>query len=829
MSFIYLKSSRYLKNNDGSAILQNSSELPYQFVNSFREPIRINPKSQIEIVSADLNVEPLHNISPQNDNDAFTFAFGSNANQFLQKLVKIPTGTYSNEELAEKIEAIADESNLLDSTKIYVGYNKTTGFNVYFDLVHFKDQEREDNTYIKLNSKMGFQENIGALEIGIGQNIDEEIVIDNKNTLEHPNTLTKNSVLQTFKVGGTTLNNNNKPSKLISNMITPSLRGIDNCVGTTTTIFKPVKHLVFSDNWQTPTNGVTFSTIIAATTTNNITIDSEGGGHNLSFKFTAGSTTYHSKFVLTKAQFDSYTLPSSLTHDNIPWGHLLIINTSNTAVNTTLASNYCTLMLDTNDYKWKLFNAGTSGLSQFEFFSTTTPSFVKTTGTITSLGNWGAGSMSLSRGETTIIGTNQIDQTNRFTRTRVYNDTNDNVVYSDYSVVISPTADGTDNYVQVNFGTQETGKVANDPDWLTLTNQTKHQELRDILPTITSDDNISITFSMNAWYCVDIWLSHDTNGDLNFDNFNRSVLIGTTDSDIIEPETLNLPMNFNEASFPIQPVIGVNNGYVKDEQQTLTFGIYSPKKIQTHSLAKLNAYMNTTWGGNQTIPVRQPKSTYSNYCRAWNLGQRDITLQPNGFSGINTNVVFEILRGEVLFESVESPPILMKLGMPSTEQDKDRITNAGFSNEPPSSGILDRAPFISRLNLHMGMPDVLIVPSSTSGDPQGPEDIMFESENDIIYNESQNFIVNFSNLGKIQGQNSATNSVSNIVGIIPGAELSSNGDSKHYQSPYPKPVRINAKTDELVNNFEVNITNDDGTPATSLKHPVNICCRLSEN
>lgn len=821
MSFIYLKSSRYLKNNDGSSILQNNSELPYQFVNSFREPIKVNPNSKIEIVSADLNVEPLHQVSDDADNNSFVYGFGSQANQFLQKLIKIPNGVYSNDELASKIQKLVSETNLLDSADIWVSYSKTKGFEVQFSLFseHLTNMEKDDNKYFKINSKMGFQENDGALDAGVGNNGLEEITIDDRNDLLNPNTLTKNSVLRTFEVGGSTLNNDNKPSKLISNMISPSRRGINNSAGTISTIFKPVKHLVFSDSWETPTNGVVFATKIGGVTTGAITIASEGGGHNLSFKFTAGATTYHCKFVLTKAQFDSYTLPSSLTHDNIPWGHLLIINTSNQDVNTTLASNYCTLMLDTNDYKWKLFNAGTSGLSEFDFFASVNPEFVKTTATITNLGNWGTGCLALSRGECAIIGgDNQVNNTNRFTRARVYNDTNSTDVYADYSVVITSTDDGIDNYVQMNYGTQVTDKVAGDTDWLTLTNEPKTDDnkLSALLPNLTDDDNICITASMNSWYCVDFFISHDDNGDCDFNN---DVLLGSTESD---KDGVHLPMNFTEASFPILPIIGVNNGYVKNEQQTLSFGQYSKNSVDTHSIAKLNEYMNTTWGANETIPVRQEKATYSNYCRAWQLENRTFKIQPDGFSGVNTQLDFEVIEGQPI-STIESPPIVLKLGFPLNSDDETRLTAQNLSNEPPTN-------LISRLNLHMGFPNLTLVESENSGVPDGPEDHTFETENQILYNESQNYIVNFTNLGKIHGQNSATGSVSNIVGVIPGAELIQvAGNTKHYQSSYPQPVKINAKTEENINNFEVTITNDDGSPATGLRHPINICCRLTEN
>ncbi len=75
-------------------------------------------------------------------------------------------------------------------------------------------------------------------------------------------------------------------------------------------------------------------------------------------------------------------------------------------------------------------------------------------------------------------------------------------------------------------------------------------------------------------------------------------------------------------------LIGSNNGYVVGKQQTLSFGVYSEKDVSTHSLAKLNAYMNSKWGGNQTIPERSPKAVYTNYCRNYNLEDRPMKIEP---------------------------------------------------------------------------------------------------------------------------------------------------------------------------------------------------------
>ena len=90
----------------------------------------------------------------------------------------------------------------------------------------------------------------------------------------------------------------------------------------------------------------------------------------------------------------------------------------------------------------------------------------------------------------------------------------------------------------------------------------------------------------------------------------EQVLIGTTEHDNTDPHSVVMPNNFTEASYPIMSLIGPNNGYVKDEQQTLSFGVYSEKDVSTHSLAKLNAYMNTKWGWRSNYTSTKSKSSF---------------------------------------------------------------------------------------------------------------------------------------------------------------------------------------------------------------------------
>jgi len=825
--FIYLKSSKYLKDNDGGSILVNNSSLPYQFINSFREPIRVNPKSQIEIVSADLNVEPLHDISPINDNDAFTYAFGSIAEEFRQKLVKIPSGVYSNDELAEKINSIIYDTNNLDGLDIHVAYDIANGFEIRF--LNFSNLNEDKNEYTILSSKQGYQQTDAEKNTGIGS-YDSTIHLRNKNYLKHPNLVVSNNQVPVFT--STTLSNTTKPTNLCSNVIVPTERGIDASNGTTSMVLRPIQQCVYSSTFLSGATGKTFK-IEDANTYTGLSLASYTGSNSYDFQISLGGTIHYFAFVKTKAFWDTLTLPNSLSTGNLPWGHFLIVNTTDTAINTTLASNTYSLMLDTNltgtpenDYRWKLFST-TTGNSQFTFSNEGTDSYINNKGVRTSLGNWGSAVLGLSRGECAIVGTNQVNNTNRFTRARINNndgDTQNDVrkrVLMDYSVLISPNKTGTDNIVKVISGTQDASKVAGQEDWID-NNTIRTFNLKTELPDITDNDNIIITCSMNAWYCLDFIMGHDNGGNMVFPEGDTSIIATTN-----QESSFSLPMNFNEDSMPIMPVFCPSNGYVKNNQTAMIFGNYSDKLISTHSLAKLNAYMNSTWGSNQTIPTRQSKALYTDYCRDFNLVDRDVKIQCQGFSNVNATTDYTIIDGDVQFAyPIEDNSMMMKLGMPLQDEDTSRVVAAGFSKEPPKEVIADRTPFINKLNLHMGMPNVLIIDKDVE---DNNDEMKFQSENEIIYNESQNFIINLSNLGKIIGQNSNTNSVSAIAGIIPSAQLNEYGNSKHYKAQYPQPVSINAKTSELINNFEVNISNDDGTPATSLRHPINLTCRLTEN
>jgi hypothetical protein len=820
-----------MSDSNGSQI-NISDGLPFKFTNQFKEPLDINPNSKIEVVSADLKVDDVHDVSLQNDNNAFTYCLGVNgatvgSQRFLQKQARIPDGKYSNNQLANKITEQVGKTNLLDGFNIRTSYNSSTAFKINIDLEYNRaTEEIDNNTYGLINSKMGFNESTTQQDTGIGTSA-EQITIENQNDLSNANVLTKNSTLSVLT--STTSSNSEKPSSLISNVIVPTIHGINNAGGTTSVVMKPIKHLVFPTAYETPTAGKTFTSVIGPTTTNNITIEAEGGGHNLDFKFTAGATTYHAAFVKTKAQWDGYILPNSVTHGNLPWGHFLILNTSNQAVNNTLASNYCTLLLDTNDYKWKLWNVGTSGLTTFEFFATTNPAFVKTTATLTSLGNWGSGCLGISRGETCITGTNQVatGTNGRYTRTRVFNDSGDSdvgvdtSVFCDYVLQIQATEDGTDSYARMNSSEQVDGKVAGDVDWLTLTKQGLVDDLKikTLLPTITADDNIILVASVSSWLCVKFFIGHDTGGNQQFINLKK---LGDSDANNVG-DGIALPNRFNEASFPLMPVVAPQNGYVKDEQKTLTIGQYSTKNVSTHSIAKLNEYMNTNWSASETIPTRQPKVSVVNYCNNFTLEDRIVTIESGDFSNI-ANSTFTIPNGivkqnEPIRLNSDFDLLIRMSNLNSSDDEYKLLVNKGYSIEPNR---------LNTLNRSLGMRKIIY--NDSDGLPEDPPKLEFNSTDLPLANGSQNFIVNLGNMGKVVGANSATKSVNKAIAIIPASSLVNDSflGTKRYSANYPLPVNLNAATNEKVNNFEIYITTDENKPAISLMHPTSLVCRITD-
>ena len=142
--------------------------------------------------------------------------------------------------------------------------------------------------------------------------------------------------------------------------------------------------------------GKTFN-VVSTSTFTGLTIAPYTGSNLYDFKVNLGGVVHNCAFVKTREFWDTLTLPNSIGNGNLPWGHYLIINTTDVAINTTLASNTFTLLLDTNDYKWKLF-AQSGSVAEFTLSCENDANYVKGKGILTSLGNWGTGCVCINKG-----------------------------------------------------------------------------------------------------------------------------------------------------------------------------------------------------------------------------------------------------------------------------------------------------------------------------------------------------------------------------------------------------------------------------------------------
>lgn len=836
MSLLYLKSEQFLKNNDDQ-ILTSGNHLPYQFSNNFKDPIKITPRSQIELISADLNVENEHTINSSNINNCFTHCLGTNNQQFLQKPARIPDGNYTDELLAAQVEKVVQQTTNMDNVNFECNVLPTGQFELKVD-VNETGKTQDNNEYLKLAQKMGLNEAQAPLENGSGGYLQDYGIVTN-NDLTYGNTVCNSESIKRLSIttADFQVSNNLKQPNIISNLVTPKSFGINNANGYIAQVISPIKFRKFDPAaFLTAAGSGKFSfSVNGSVLSGSNALAAYTGTNGYDFQYQYGPASYlYIKIIASSGSFNTFTLPNSTTTKMLPYGHFMLANSSDITINTILVANSSVFMLntDTTDYYWDFFSSTTSSTTASEFRADDT-SFIKAQSTITNLASptWGSASLSISRGECGILQsnsglTNQVTQTNKFTRVRVENTEatgaaaslvdNTNNIYADYTIQLTPNKTGTGTYVLMNYGEQVAGKVAGDTDWLTLTSQVPAEKylLSKIFNTLTTtNDNLILAATVDQFLCLKFYVGHDTGGDLKF---TEMIEIGNTEVGTVGEHAIHLPMNFNESSFPLMPVIGLNNGYLGlAEHQNLIQGYYSDKPINTFSLASLGAYMNTNWGTINEIPTRQPKQTITNYCDETDMEDLVVAIEPSGFNGKNVNGDFTIPLGKTKVGNPVNPslPVLYRLGT-ADELDQELLLGEGYTVLPNQ---------ISTLFLNMGFSKIELLGEIEKGK-------IVQGANAPIHNRGQNYIINIPNLGNILGQNSGTGSKSQMIATIPSGELSNSTfeNDKHYKSSYPVRVNINATGNELINTFQVFITNDDGRAATSLRHPTNLFLKISE-
>lgn len=851
MSLIYCKSEQYLEDADGNAILENTGSLPYYFNNQFKAPIKIAPNNKIELVSADLNLDNINRISSSDINNNFTQAVGKNSTGWLQKVSKIPEGTYTHQNLAAKMSQVMTEYSNVDLLNWKIKFDTNTNpngdYSIAMNTLYDENyDEKATNTFGQFESKMGYQEAAGNRDSGVGALSTAEVSFTEKNNITNPHVLINNN--GNIPAVGTTWSNTTNPANLLSCMSIPTSHGVFQGGGCFAAVFQPLKQYTLipaaflsgvGSNKFDIYNGASVAyadSVLAAYSGSNgydFVINDSGATTRLWVKFITGLTGG------TSDKLDYYTLPNSAEKTNTPFAHIMIVNTSDQAIDTTLFSNKDVLLLQQVDkanitgwVNWK------NGWDKYAVYGAdaTANAYIQSQLTLSNLegAQWGSCAIGLNRGETSMVGTNQVHTgtDGNLSRTNIYNTTPksastlvNNKIQADYVLKVSPGKDGASSYYSQDYGEQQAGKVAGESGWQIMREATEDSGrlLTERMPSITSNDNLMLMIVMSNWQCVAMYLAHDTGGNMNF-----SVPIEVGNNNRTDPKppswSRNIHNQFNESSYPIMPFVASNGGFVSGGQQILVQGNYSQQQCSTKNLAKLYKKINDDWSLGvsppnkaYTIPPRQEYATAYDICSAFTLNDRTFTISPDGFSGVSTDTSITIPEAQPDFGVPEGMDCCLRLGDFAEDSDYADVltTNNDWTYQPSR---------LTALYKNLGMPKLLV-----NRDEEGvpTDEFVWNSTGDLEGNDSPNFIVNIDNMGRVQGQNSHTTSISQMVGVIPNAELEGETNERHFKSHYPLPVALNAQTEQNINNFNIYITRDDGKPAVGLQHPTNILLRIT--
>jgi hypothetical protein len=827
-----VKSQEYLQNQDGDRVLSNSS-LPYLFTNTFSEPLKINPSSTIELVSGDLNIESRFNITNLAKNNILSFGIGTEEKGFFQVSIRIPDGEYSAPSLAIAMEIQMNSQQNMDMAKFAVIFAQGK-FNIDLIIQNGVDNvwDTVENSFDYLSKNIGFQEEPDS-GVGTYDGTAEMIKLPTTNQIQSTSVA---RILNNPQTQATS-----QSPFLLSNSFTPNSNGVLQNGGNVSMIIRPIQQYTF--------NPATYYTNSAAFNVRYRFSYINASGNRAIFQYSnqllspyTGSNGYDFQLpgryfkIMTEADFATTTFPTGtapvLDKNYVPWGHWLLCNATDIPVPNAITSNFMVFYLDSDGTTaiWKEYRADYSNPDIWfeQDPNVQTPTFIQTQATKVSLGKYGSAALSLTRGETAITGDNQVNVTNKYTRARVVNTTPktaleyvDNQVYADYTLQLTPNVAGTDTLINMGYGIQSATKVAGDTDWMSLFTQT--QSAARSLKNRFGDtfnwgvDNIIITATVFNYTCVRYTINHDDGGDLNFAKtipVEMGSTIPTTPASV-----LKLPTNFTQGSFPIMPVISCANSYTVKDPSVLVFGNYSIKPL-SNNLKNLSAYMTSNFGNTRTIPIRQTYLDQSTAapCVDLNMNSRTANYEAKGFANKVGNYSLKIPHGVVRATGSQGKiAAIIRFALISTvktDPDYKTITNNGFDIEPNNESSLGKI---------IGMEDLLSYITTVVGDVP-----KWSSTGSIDSNSTSNYMINVTGIGNILGQNGATKSISSLVAVVSDAELSNtiNSTERHYSSKYSNPVKINAPGEELVRNFDIHITRDDGAPADNLSHPTTFLFKI---
>lgn len=554
----------------------------------------------------------------------------------------------------------------------------------------------------------------------------------------------------------------------------------------------------------------------------------------------ASSDNYYFKFVSTGDK-NTYTWGTKTIRD-FPYNHLLIVNKTDKAITNDITQNDFVCILDGAN------NMDKSNLTTYKSISRTsgmTTNDFRITWEGTALTAF-TSNLSISLMEeypTSALAFNRYDNlegdyfqhNNINSRTSIINkdasgspvqplsnDSENRRVMADAYCMIDNN-DNVEPQVQANWVENLLYKLdgnsiqSNNREHKTASLKVK---IVDILPNFVKGDTLMMTGVFNYSNQISFYLSHDTQGNLEF-----------TQSEVIaENKDDDFPLTLSSIHTPIVNTLYLNAGFVNNESMYLVQGKHD--ELEVKDSVNMNKLWNSLPSSEQVefehhLLARLPffENDEASSTIAYVAGQNDKyatlneSISPDGFRGITANKDFTIDDSIAQTSSsgigIETQyKIGLKLSnLTETQEDipyKNLLVDANINLQPNhKTGIYQC----------LGMEKVVVADNDD-------EHVAIREPN---CKASNDYIITLTNMGNAKGFNSVRSDVQKIIGILPSSDLEYHEDNSiNYKPTYPLKVDLNNLEKENINNFTLQITTPDGKLASNLQNPTSLILRITE-
>ncbi len=551
------------------------------------------------------------------------------------------------------------------------------------------------------------------------------------------------------------------------------------------------------------------------------------------------SDNYYLKFVGT-ADKNTYTWGTNSIR-NFPYNHLLIVNKTDKAITNDISQNDFVCILDganamnkSNLSTYKAISRATGITDDFRLtWAGTALTAFLTNLSIELMNEYPTSALGFNRYDNLEGDYFQFNNIN--SRTSVINydspanrvqplsdDSEVRRVYADAYCMIDNN-DNAEPQVQANWVENLLYKL----DGNSIQNNNREHKtaslkvkIVDILPNFVKGDTLMITGVFNYSNQISFYLSHDTQGNLEF----------TQTEAIAENKDDDFPLTLSSIHTPIINTLYLNAGFVHNESMYLVQGKHDELDV------KDSVNMNKLW--NSLPPSEQVEFEHHLLARlpffendevssgiAYVAGQNDRydtlnqSISPDGFRGITADKDFTI--DDSIAETSSSG-----IGIETKYKIGLKLSNLTESQEDiPYKNLLIDANINLQPNHKTGIYQCL-----------GMEKVVIAENDDehVAIREpnckaSNDYIITLTNMGNAKGFNSVRSDVQKIIGILPSSDLEYHEDNSiNYKPTYPLKVDLNNLEKENINNFTLQITTPDGKLATNLQNPTSLILRITE-